>query len=127
MDADELISKLLRTGSLSVGERKSLKNMGKIPIARKELALHISEILDSDGWFPPNARPWKEGEACFEGHFIEKNSAGKLTLHWQRHHPLDPYSLAQKFARPCRSINEGLDHFCKWDWSKGIDGIPIVP
>ena len=79
MDRKELLRKLVTKLHLNVPERRELAG----PVEASEVISLIVEILVENGFFPPDARPWKSGEPCREGTILEVLPTGAVRAHLQ--------------------------------------------
>jgi len=122
MTRQELITKLLVTRHLNGVERDEL---GVKEITLADISNAIRQILSESKYFPPGESPWKQGESVYEGFIIEKLANGKFRLHRQRAHPLAPGQLAESRFSDHRNLDPILKEFLRWEWRRGIDGIPI--
>lgn len=116
------IYQLVSTGHLNVEDRRIFEDR---PLKEAELHAMISILLSQDGCFPPGAKPWKKGEAVREGYFIERLDNGRFRLHWQRHHPIDPFQLVESFHRDHSKLWDAVQVFIRKEYGPKIDGIPI--
>jgi len=120
---EALIEKLVVALHLSVPERQLL---GSDCLSIEEVAAVVKRVLDRLGVFPPHARPWKPGEAVFEGFFLVKRPDGRVEMAWQRAHPIKPTELAEQRRTDCGDIDEAVSMFIDSEWGKGIDGVRLT-
>jgi len=121
---EALIEKLVVSLHLNVPERQMLGS-GEVSVA--EVAACVKRLVERDGIFPPNAKPWQPGEAVFEGFFLMKHSDGKVQMTGQRPHPIRPYEPAEQVTYECDDLDQAVRRFIGKAWSNGIDGIPLSP
>ena len=121
-EREELIEKLVTTMHLNVPERAALSTHS---VRYSEVAAVVSRILKETGYFPPNARPWQEGNVVHEGAILEKLSRGGFRLTLQRSHPIAPKVLAEKKESDFDDVGAAIKAFIQAEWPKGIDGIAI--
>jgi hypothetical protein len=122
MDRSSLIDKLALTLHLNMPERTTLG----LPVRRSEIESAVLRLLRESGHFPPNARPWREGENVFEGHFLELLPNGGVRLWWQRHFATDPHELAQQIHSDFSDAHAAVKAFVAREWARGIDGIQLM-
>jgi hypothetical protein len=80
--------------------------------------LEIQEYLKKYQYYPANARVWSEGEAVYEGSFIERETSNyKYIVHWQRHYALNPFQLAETTKWEYTSLRDAVD---KWSELKNF-------
>jgi len=119
---EALIEKLVVTLHLNVPERQML---GSDDVSVAEVAAVVKRLLERDGVFPPNAKPWQPGEAVFEGFFLTKRPDGKVQMTGQRHNPIRPDELAEQVTYESDDLDQAVGRFIRREWSNGIDGIPL--
>ena len=122
MTRHELIRKLATTGHLNVPERAAL---GPAPVGRAELFDVISEVVAECGSFPPHARPWTPGTACYEGRVIETVGPSRFRLHLQRALPTNPMQLAQASHTDFASLESVVKAYVDAEISADIDGVIV--
>jgi hypothetical protein len=122
MQRQDLLEKLVASLHLNVPERKLL---GVDTVPAKEVAVIVKRLLETNGVFPLNAKPWQPGEPVFEGFFLMRQPNGSVRLAWQRHHPINPYLLADQGSWDCDSTDEAISRFMRSEWGNGIDGITL--
>ena len=122
MQREDLIEKLVVSLHLNVPDREIL---GARSISAKEIARVVKRLLETNGVFPPNAKPWAPGDPVFEGFFLLKQPSGGMRLAWQRHHPINPYVMADQGSSDFADVDEAISTFMRNEWSNGIDGIGI--
>ena len=122
MQRKDLLEKLVLSLHLNVPERQSL---GVKSVSAKEVAVIVKHQLETSGVFPPNAKPWQSGKPVFEGFFLVKLSNGGARLAWQRHHPINPYVLADQGNTDFDDMDEAVSTFMQKEWRNGIDGIGL--
>src|ERR1700730_17527736 len=123
MQREDLLEKLVISLHLNVPERQIL---GVESVSVEEIAAIVKRLLETNGVFPPNAKPWQPGETVFEGFFLVKQPRGKVRLAWQRHHPINPYVLADQGSSDFDNVDEAISTFMRKEWSNGIDGIGLA-
>jgi hypothetical protein len=123
MERKDLLEKLVTSLHLNVPERKLL---GAECVSAKEVAPIVKRILETNGVFPPNARPWRPGESVFEGFFLVKQETGRARLICQRSHPLNPCALADQASWDYDDCDQAVSRFMQSEWSNGIDGIQFA-
>jgi hypothetical protein len=121
-EREQLIEKLVTTLHLNVPERTALSP--KI-VRYSEVVAVIRRSLNEKGCFPPNARPWQQGELVHEGAILQKLSNLKFKLTLQRSHPIAPNVLVDKIEREYVLAGTAIRAFVRLEWPNGIDGIRI--
>ena len=121
-EREQLIEKLVTTMHLSVPERTALSTDS---IRYSEVAAAVARVLEVTGYFPPNARPWQEGNVVHEGAILQKLSGGGFRLTLQRSHPFAPKILAEKRESDYQNASAAVKAFISAEWPQGIDGIAI--
>jgi len=119
---EALVEKLVVSLHLNVLERRML---GSDPVLVEEVAAVVKRLLETNGVFPPNAKPWQPGEIVFEGFFLVKRPNGKVRLDWQRSNPIKPNELADHGGSEYANADDAVSRFIQSQWSKGIDGINL--
>jgi hypothetical protein len=119
---EALIEKLVVSLHLNVLERQML---GSDEVSVAEVAAVVKRLLERDGVFPANAKPWQPGAPVFEGFFLTKYPDGKVQMTGQRPHPIRPYALAEQVSYECDGLDQAVQKFISKAWSNGIDGIPL--
>jgi hypothetical protein len=120
---EALIEKLVVSLHLNVVERRLL---GSDCVSVEEVAAVVKRLLEQNGVFPPIARFWKPGELVFEGFFLVRRPDGKVQMAWQRSNPIKPTELADRSSSEYENPDEAVSRFIEREWSKGIDGIPLM-
>lgn len=127
MDANEkrklLVEKLVVSGHLNVPERLDL---GSQTIQWSEAVAVVSRVLNDTGFFPKDARPWKEGESVHEGAILRKLPTGRAEVIQQRSDARNPMQLAEQKVTAFTDVNAAIQFFVSKEWPTGIDGIQIV-
>jgi hypothetical protein len=121
-EREQLIEKLVTTMRLSVPERAALSTNS---VRYSEVATVVARVLEDTGYFPPNARPWQQGNIVHEGAILQKLSGGGFRLTLQRSHPIGPTVLAAKRESDFQNARAAIKAFISSEWPKGIDGIVI--
>jgi hypothetical protein len=121
-EREQLIEKLVTTMHLNVPERAALST-GRVRYS--EVAAVVARVLEDTGFFPPNARPWQEGNVVHEGAILQKLQGGGFRLTLQRSHPIAPTVLATKKESDFQDARAAIKAFIWSEWPKGIDGIAI--
>ena len=119
---EALLEKLVVSLHLNMPERRML---GSRAVSFEEVAAVVKRLLETNGVFPPNAKPWQSGEIVFEGFFLAKRSDGKVLLAWQRSNPINPNELADHGSVEYDNADDAVSGFIQREWSKGIDGISL--
>jgi hypothetical protein len=117
---DELVAKLVCVGHLNVEERRGLGGS----VTRDEVAATIERVLVAHEHFPPNARPWAPGTACFEGWQLLR-AVGGYRLLAQRHPPTNPMQCAESRFEDFATANAAIDQYIKRAVGSDIDGVPV--
>jgi hypothetical protein len=112
----------LTTFHLNAVERQEFKNT---PVNIKEVKDIIREDLDDKKVFPETASIWKDGQAVFEGYFLEKTEDNKYKLHWQRHQALNPFQHADSMIEDYDDFEKLISDYIKKEYNYNIDGITI--
>jgi hypothetical protein len=99
--------------------------LGPDTVSVEEVAAVVKRLLETNGVFPPDAKPWQPGEIVFEGFFLTKRSDGKVRLAWQRSNPINPKELADHGSEEYARADDAVSRFIQSEWSKGIDGISL--
>ena len=118
----ELIKRLLNTLHLNVIDRQEFKSRS---ITLNEVKEAIRLGLNSKNFFPENASLWTDGNAVFEGHFIEKVGDNEFILHCQRGYAVDPYHLAESIKFNYTDFSKLTYDFIKREFNFNIDGLSI--
>ena len=121
-EREQLIEKLVTTMHLNVPERATLSSTS---VSYTEVARVIQRILKETGYFPPDARPWKEGTIVHEGAILQSLSEGRFRLTLQRSHAIEPQVLAARRESDFKDASAAIEAFIKSEWPEGIDGIGI--
>lgn len=119
-----LIEKLIVSLHLSVPERQLLGSDG---LSLEEITAAVERVFERSGVFPPRARPWKSGEAVFEGFFLLQRPEGKVEMAWQRSDPINPTELVERGSTEYEHLDRAISVFIEKEWSEGIDGVRITP
>jgi hypothetical protein len=119
---ETLLEKLVVSLHLNVPERRML---GSDSVSVEEVAALVKRLLEANGVFPLNAKPWQPGEIVFEGFFLLKGPNGKVRLAWQRSNPIKPSELAEQGSLEYDNADEAVSQFIQSEWSEGIDGINL--
>ncbi len=120
---ESLLEKLVVSLHLNVPERQML---GSNCVSFEEVATVVKRLLELNGVFPPNARPWKPGESVFEGFFLVKRADGRVQMTWQRSNPVRQTELADHGSSEYDNLDEAVSTFITSEWSSGIDGITLL-
>ncbi len=123
MNKKLLFKKLFAWKGLSAEERTYLTDK---TITITEVSDFIEEELKTNNYFPKEAFKWSEGKSVYEGCFIEKIENNKYKVHWQRHHPLNPYGLAEKNEINCKSLKFAIDVYLQSEHRYEIGGFKII-
>ena len=119
---EALLEKLIVSLHLSVPERRMF---GSTSISMEEVAVIVKRLLDRNGVFPPNGKPWQPGETVFEGFFLVKHRDGTVNLSWQRSNPVMPTELVEQGCSKFDDLDTAVSAFIQRALSDGIDGIPL--
>jgi hypothetical protein len=119
---EALLEKLVVSLHLNVPERRIL---GSDCVSVDEVAAVVKRLLEQNGLFPPNAKPWQPGEIVFEGFFLVKRPDGKVQVAWQRSNPIRPTELADQGSSEYNDLDEAVSTYIQSEWSSGIDGITL--
>ncbi len=117
----ELIYKLVTTNHLNTEERIEL---GHLQVSRDEIVEVIREILTKTRYFPPDARPWEEGQPVYEGSILECLN-GHYRVH-QQTAGVHGDVLVGATSRDYCSLDRAIQSFIKTEFANDIDGIPIL-
>ncbi len=120
----QLLRKLVMSGTLNVLERKSLGSLGKLPVPKADITEVIKEILEEHGIFPAIARERPDG-AIYEGVLIEIIAQNRIRLRVQRPSIFNPAEMAQKKDWEFHEMKAAIQKFIEWEWPNGIDSIPL--
>jgi len=120
---DRLVEKLVVTGHLNVPERLDL---GSQSIRWSEVVAAVSRGLSDTGFFPRDARPWKNGELVHEGAILRKLPEGTAQVIQQRSNAGNPMQLAERKVTAFTNVNAAIEFFVSAQWPTGIDGIQIL-
>ena len=124
VDRNSLVEKLVSTLHLNVAERKML---GSMPVQKSEILSAVKRFLDNSGHFPPDARPWHQGQNVFEGYFLELLPNRTVRLWCQRSHAINPSQLAEQKHQDFADVGRGVEEFVTKEWEDAqIDGIPYI-
>lgn len=108
-----LLRKLVVNRHLNVAERALV-----VPVQRKEVATIVSSILHASSVFPEEGR---EGVA-YEGTTIVRTTSG-VQIVLSHSHPIHPRIIVERRVMRYGSLDEAIEAFIDYEWSKGIDGI----
>jgi hypothetical protein len=122
IERERLIETLVTTEHLNVPERAGLSPH---TVRYSEVAAVVQRVLDATGYFPPNARPWQEGNLVYEPAILQKLSAGAYRLTLQRSQALAPTILAEKHEFDFHNAETAIQAFIAAKWPRDIDGIAI--
>ncbi len=120
----QLLQKLVLSGTLNAPERKSLGGFGKWPVPKADITEVIKEILEEHGIFPAIAKEGSDG-TIYEGFLIEIIAQNRIRLRVQRPSIFNPAEMAQKRDWEFHEMTAGIQQFIEWQWPNGIDGIPL--
>lgn len=120
----QVLRKLVSSGTLNVLERKSLSRFGKLPVPKADVTEVIKEMLEEHGIFPAMAKEDSDG-TIYEGFLIEIISQNRIRLRVQRPSVFNPAEMAQKKDWEFHEMNAGIHKFIELEWPNGIDGIPL--
>jgi hypothetical protein len=121
-EREQLIEKLVTTMHLSVPERAALSTDS---VRYSEVATAVARVLEDARYFPPNARPWQEGNIVHEGAILQKLPGGGFRFTLQRSQPGAPTVLAEKREADFQNARTAIKAFISSEWPKAIDGIAI--
>jgi hypothetical protein len=122
-ERQQLIEKLVTTGHLNVPERSALS---PCTVRYSEVAAVVERVLESTGYFPPNARPWEKGKIVHEPALLQKLYAGAYRLILQRGQAIAPHVLAETLDFDFQDSAAAIKAFIAAEWRSGdIDGILI--
>lgn len=121
----QLLRKLVLSGTLSVLERKSLGRLNKLPVPKSDVAEVIQEILEEHGIFPTTATGERPDGTIYEGFFIEIIAQNRISLRWQRHSVSNPAEMAEEKDWEFHEMKAAMQKFIEWEWPHGIDGIAL--
>src|SRR4051794_11620098 len=119
---EALVERLVTSLHLNVPDRRTL---GSDSVSVEEVAAVVKRVLEQNGVFPANAKPWELGEIVFEGFFLVKRRDGTVQMAWQRSNPIRPTELADQGSSDYDSLDEAVFAFIESEWSTGIDGISL--
>jgi len=119
---EDLVERLVTSLHLNVPDRRML---GSDSVSVEEVAAVVKRVLEQNGVFPANAKPWQPGEIVFEGFFLVKRRDGKVQMAWQRSNPIRPTELADQGSSDYDSLDEAVFAFINSEWSTGIDGVSL--
>src|SRR5689334_967429 len=108
MNRQALVEKLVVSLHVNVHERQLFGSEG---LSVEEVAAAVKRVFERNGAFPPHARPWKPGEAVFEGFFLLKRPGGKIEMAWQRSHPIKPTELAERGSTDYEGLDGAISAF----------------
>lgn len=120
----QLLQKLVLSGTLNVLERKILGGFGKLPVPKADVTEVIKEILEEHSIFPAIAREGSDG-TIYEGFLIEIIAQNRIRLQVQRPSIFNPAEMAQKKDWEFHEMTAGIQKFIELEWPNGIDGIPL--
>ena len=99
--------------------------LGSDSVSVEEVAAVVKGLLERNGVFPLNAKPWQPGEIVFEGSFLVKRPDGRVQVAWQRRNPIRPTELADQGGSDYDNLDEAISTFINREWSTGIDRISL--
>jgi hypothetical protein len=109
--------------------REKLSREERASLGARVPAEALAELIEADllkiPFFPPQARPWKEGEPCMEGFFIEGLPTGGYRVHCQRHHTLNPFVMAEGYYEDYAGSRAAVMAYLHQEHGKAIEGIGI--
>lgn len=122
---EQLVKKLVISGTLNVVERKHLDDCSQVPVSKALVAGVVTKILDDVGFFPEAALK-QAGAAIYEGYVLERLDDGRIELRCQRHHALNPLRLAEsKTVDVFHEAAPAILRFIELQWPSGIDGVTL--
>lgn len=122
MNRNEVIEKLLEELHISSLERSIFQ---EVPLTIGEIEEVIKLKLEGRSVFPSNASIWTEGNAVFEGYFIQRLDKG-YKLHWQRHQAINPFLLTERNADEFDSLTKVVCNYIKREYNFSIDGVEVL-
>ena len=85
------------------------------PLRLRDLVARIVGELERDRWFPRRWEPAEPGNAVHEGGTIERLGPTRYVYRTQRHHPLSPTTLAERYERRFFTAAGAARHYLRWD------------
>jgi len=116
---EELILRLLTQYYLNVADQAEF---GSNTIVLAELARVVTKSLETNDFFPPTAKPWEQGEPCYEGAFLEKQGDHRFRVHHQRSYADNPGVCAERTSRDYDDFDSALRAFLHAEWRGAFDG-----
>lgn len=124
-DYEQLVQKLVMSGTLNVEERKRLDDCSMLPIPKAHVAMAVTKILEDVGIFPQTAVE-QAGTAIHEGYVLERLDDGRIELRCQRHQAINPLELAEaKTVEVFPEVAAAILRFIELEWPRGIDGVAL--
>ena len=120
---EELVLKLLTQYYLNVPDQADFAS-GTVPLA--ELAPVVREALESNVYFPPQAKPWEPGELSYEGAFLEKLGENRFRVHRQRSYADNPGVCAERTSQDYDDFESALRAYLRAEWRGVFDGERIT-
>jgi len=115
----ELILKLLTQYYLNVADRADFGS-NTVPLA--EIATVVTKTLKTNLYFPPTAKPWEQGEPCYEGAFLEKLEEHRFRVHHQRSYADNPGVCAERTTHDYDDFDSALLAYLHAEWRDAFDG-----
>lgn len=124
----DILTRLLRGEHISMPERIALGSWPHEPLRYRDLVEHLALILKNERWFPRPWEPPKQGEPVNEHAVIERQSSVRFVYRCARHHPIDPYQLAEQTEHVFWSARAAAKYYLRWELALpgDLDGWKVV-
>ena len=98
------------------------------PLKLSDVVRHLARVLESERWFPREWRPASPGEPVWEGGVIERQSPSRYVYRSQRHHPVNPLTVAEQSEKVFTSAKDAAKHYLRWELNLpgDLDGWKVV-
>ena len=120
---EELVLKLLTQYYLDAPDQAEFGS-NTVPLA--EMAAIVKRVLETNAYFPPQAKPWEPGEPSFEGAFIEKLEEHRFRVHSQHSYADNPGACAERTSRDYNDFESALRAYLHAEWPGVFDGERIA-
>lgn len=112
-----LVRKLVVKRHLNVSERQLVGF-----VVRQEVKPMLRSLLLTDSVYPDEGREGFD----YEGTILGRVSSGAQVIHC-RTHAVHPQTVSERRIEHYRDLDAAIEALIDYEWSEGIDGIPIRP
>jgi len=120
---EDLVLKLLTQYYLDAPDQAEF---GSATVLLSELATVVKEALETNVYFPPQAKPWEPGEASYEGAFLEKLGGNRFRVHCQLSYANNPGACAERKSQDYDDFEPALRAYLQAEWPEAFDGERIT-